>query len=230
MSAEGAIHAGGTAAANNALVKGAPAGVKAVVFDLGGVLLRLRDPIENFELSLTEPEFLAVWLNSPSVREFERGAIDAETFAQSVVNELGLPMDWRRFLERFHAWPQTLFPETLAMLRAIPSSIRRVLLSNTNAAHWGRQEISGALAGLFDLEFLSFRTGLLKPDRAAFDQVREACGCDAGEILFFDDNPGNVTAARAAGLRAFLSSGPAEARRILDELQVLQNRPVSSGS
>ncbi len=92
-----------------------------------------------------------------------------------------------------------------------------MLLSNTNAAHWERPETSGALAGRFDLKFLSFRTGLLKPDRAAFDQVREACGCDAGEILFFDDNPGNVAAALASGWQAFISRGPAEAGRILDK-------------
>lgn len=215
MSLAGARRAGDRAASEPSPSEPAAPPVKAVVFDLGGVLLRLRDPIENFELALTEPEFLAVWLKSRSVREFERGAVDAETFAQSVVRELGLPMDWRRFLDRFHAWPQTLFPETLAILGAIPSGICRVLLSNTNAAHWGRREISGALTGLFDLEFLSFRTGLLKPDRGAFDQVREACACDAGEILFFDDNPGNVTAALASGWRAFISRGPAEAGRIL---------------
>jgi FMN phosphatase YigB (HAD superfamily) len=192
---------------------------KAVVFDLGGVLLRLRNPIENFELAITEPEFLDLWLRSTSVREFERGALDAPSFARSVVEELALPMDWRRFLDRFDAWPQTLFPDTLAMLGTIPPGIRRVLLSNTNASHWGREEISGALAGIFDREFLSFRTGHLKPDRAAFDQVREACGCDFRELLFFDDSPGNIAAARSFGLQAHLSRGPAEARRILAGLR-----------
>ena len=226
MSHAGAPPAGDPAVANDAS-KRPPTAVKAVVFDLGGVLLRLRDPIENFELDLTEPEFLELWLQSPSVREFERGAIDADSFAQSMVEEMRLPMDWRRFLERFHAWPQRLFPEALDLLQCIPPGIRRVLLSNTNAAHWERQEISGALAGQFDLELLSFRTGLLKPDRAAFDQVREACGCAAGEILFFDDNPGNVAAALASGQRAFLARGPAEARCVLEGLAVLATGPAT---
>ncbi|HET6631019.1 MAG TPA: HAD family phosphatase [Woeseiaceae bacterium] len=191
----------------------APADVKAIVFDLGGVLLRLRNPVEAFELTITEPEFLDLWLKSPSVREFERGAIDAESFAKAVVEELGLPMHWRRFLDRFHGWPQALFPDALPMLNAIPPGIRRVLLSNTNAAHWEREEISGALAGLFDLELLSFRTGLLKPDRAAFEQVLEVCGCSPREILFFDDNPGNVRAAESCGIEAYLSKGPEAALR-----------------
>lgn len=194
----------------------ASAGVRGVVFDLGGVLLRLDDPLALFELEVTESEFHALWLRSQSVREFERGAIDARSFAESVVRELALPMSPARFRERFDAWPQGLFPETPALLEAIPAGIQRVLLSNTNAAHWGRPDISGALAGQFDLAFLSYRTGILKPDRAAFAQVAGACRCAPGELLFFDDNPGNITAARDFGMRAHLVKGPADARAVLD--------------
>jgi putative hydrolase of the HAD superfamily len=191
------------------------AGVRAVVFDLGGVLLRLADPLEIFELELTEAEFHARWLASRSVREFERGAIDARAFAASVVRELGLPMDPERFLERFDAWPQGLFPETHALLDAVPAGVRRVLLSNTNAAHWGRPGVSGELAGRFDFTFVSYHTGLLKPDAEAFEQVVAACACTPGELLFFDDNPGNVDAALCLGLRAHLVKGPREALRVL---------------
>lgn len=97
--------------------------VRAVVFDLGGVLLRLRDPIENYELEITEAEFLELWLKSPSVREFERGAIDAPSFAESIVRELALPMNWRRFLERFNAWPEMLFADTLQLLDTVPCGV-----------------------------------------------------------------------------------------------------------
>ena len=194
----------------------ASAAVRGVVFDLGGVLLRLADPLALFELDVTEAEFHALWLQSKSVREFERGAIDAQSFAESVVRELALPMPPARFRERFDAWPQALFPETLALLEAIPAGVQRVLLSNTNAAHWGRPDISGALTGSFDLAFLSFRTGILKPDRAAFAQVARACRCAPRELLFFDDNPGNIAAAREFGMRAHLVKGPTDARAVLD--------------
>lgn len=191
---------------------------KAIVFDLGGVLLRLRDPIENFGLSWTEAQFLELWLKSRSVREFERGAIDAETFAAMAVRELQLTMPPAEFLQRFDAWPEELFPDTLSLLDALPSTTKLVLLSNTNAAHWGRSSISGALAGRFDQQFLSFRTGLLKPDRAAFDQVSDACRCLPAEILFFDDNPLNVSAAARLGMKSFLTKGPADVRQALASL------------
>lgn len=203
---------------NDASPGGGTAPVQGVVFDLGGVLLRLADPLEIFELTLTQAEFLELWLRSPSVRAFERGAIDAHAFAKAVVRELSLPMDETRFLERFNAWPKELFPDTPALLDAIPPGLRRVLLSNTNAEHWGRAEISGALAGRFDLTFLSYQTGVLKPDREAFAQVADACACAPGELLFFDDTPGNVAAAAEFGLRAHLVNGPAEALRVIERL------------
>jgi putative hydrolase of the HAD superfamily len=191
---------------------------KAIVFDLGGVLLRLRDPIENFGLHMTETQFLELWLKAHSVREFERGAIDPKTFAEMAVAELNLPMDPNAFLARFDAWPEELFPGTLSLLDALPSSADRVLLSNTNAAHWGRSTVSGALAGHLDREFLSFRTGLLKPDHAAFQQVSRACRCAPEEMLFFDDNPLNVAAASQFGIQAFVTKGPAEVRKALESL------------
>jgi glucose-1-phosphatase len=189
--------------------------VEAIVFDLGGVLLELRDPIENFRLPISEAEFLECWLLSPSVRAFECGAIDAPTFARSIVDEMELPMEWPDFLQRFDAWPLALFPDTLALLDAIPPGIKRGLLSNTNANHWGRDDISGCLAGRFDREFLSYQTRLLKPDQESFLQVPEGLGCQPRQILFFDDNPRNVSAAAATGMQAHTVRSPADVRQVL---------------
>jgi glucose-1-phosphatase len=193
--------------------------IKVVVFDLGGVLLQLKDPVENFGLALSETEFLERWLRSPSVREFERGASDAETFGRKIVEELGLDMNWRDFLTRFDAWPERIYPETAALLDGIPAGIGRVLLSNTNAAHWARSDISSALSGRLDRTFLSFRTGLLKPDREAFVQVTAAYGMRSDAFLFFDDNPLNVSAAAAIGMHAVLCKGPLDALRVLQQIR-----------
>jgi putative hydrolase of the HAD superfamily len=193
--------------------------IKVAVFDLGGVLLQLKDPVTNFGLKLSEAEFLERWLKSPSVREFERGASDAETFGKAIVRELGLAMDWREFLERFDAWPEKIYPETAALLDAVPAGIGRALLSNTNAAHWARSDISAALSGRLDKTFLSFRTGLLKPDREAFLQVTKAYGMPADSFLFLDDNPLNVSAAAATGMHGVLCRGASEALRVVQQMR-----------
>jgi glucose-1-phosphatase len=192
--------------------------IKVAVFDLGGVLLQLRDPLETFKVRMPVTLFLERWLKSPSVREFERGAADAEMFAKSIVREMDLAMDWEEFLQRFDSWPERIFPETATLLDSLPKGVAKVLLSNTNAAHWGRDDIGPSLSGRFDRTFLSFETGLLKPDREAFLQVIGAYDMPAHMFLFFDDNPLNVAAAVETGMQAVLCKGPAEASRVIEKL------------
>jgi len=181
--------------------------IKVILFDLGGVLLKLRNPVETFGLPGSVTEFKQRWLRSPSVREFEAGAIDTEDFARKIVVEAELPYDWREFIERFDSWPEDLFAETLNVLHSIPPGYRRALLSNINALHWGRENISVPLAGCFDELFLSYVTGQVKPDHGAYDQVVQTYGCQPGEVLFFDDSPGNVAAAADYGMQAILAIG-----------------------
>ena len=194
---------------------------KVILFDLGGVLLNLNDPIETFGLQISEVEFMERWLRSPAVREFERGAIDAESFARRIVTEAELPYGWQEFLQRFDSWPDRLFDETIGVLNAIPDTIKLALLSNINALHWGRDDIAGRIGDLFDQAFLSFETGLVKPDREAFAMVTDRYACRRDEILFFDDNPLNVSAAADYGMQAILAVGIAAVSQALRERGVL---------
>ncbi len=52
--------------------------IRVPLFDLGGVLLKLRDPIETCGLQIDAAEFKEQWLRSASVRQFESGVIDTE--------------------------------------------------------------------------------------------------------------------------------------------------------
>jgi glucose-1-phosphatase len=195
--------------------------IRVLLFDLGGVLLRLNNQIDIFGLPMDSDEFLTRWIHSPAVREFERGAIDAESFAKAIVVESDLPYSWHEFLRRFEAWPDRLYPGTREMLDSIPLRYQRALLSNTNAIHWHRDGIADELAGRFNCVFLSYLTGQLKPDREAFQLVQDELNCEAGEIAFFDDNPANTEAAKKWGCQSFLTSGMKELRSSLEILGVL---------
>jgi HAD superfamily hydrolase (TIGR01509 family) len=181
--------------------------IKVLLFDLGGVLLRLRDPIETFGLPISLNEFKALWLQLSSVREFEAGITNTEQFARKVVAESNMPYGWQEFIERFDAWPDQLFDRTLPVLRAIPDEYQCALLSNINALHWGRKNISGPLEGCFDEIFLSYQEGLVKPEREFYALVTERFACQPDEVLFFDDSPGNIAAASEFGMHAALAIG-----------------------
>lgn len=196
--------------------------IKILLFDLGGVLLKLNDPVETFGLQGDITDFKERWLRSPSVRIFESGQINTEEFAKRIVGEAELPYDWQEFIKRFDSWPGHLYDETIGVLDAIPKTYSRALLSNINALHWGRDEIGGRLAGYLDRTFLSFETGLVKPDREAFEQVTRTYECRPEEVLFFDDTPTTVSAAGNFGIRAVHTVGIAAVSRVLTDRGVLR--------
>lgn len=173
---------------------------KIILFDLGGVLLKLRDPISTFELQIDESEFLRTWIVSPSVRALESGQIDGEEFSKRMIAEIQLPMSWQELLRRFNNWPDGFYPKAIESLARIPSRYSCAILSNTNAVHWQQLDVPGSFGNRFERFFLSFESGLLKPDPHSFIQVIASYACRPQEILFYDDNPLNVAAAADAGM------------------------------
>jgi putative hydrolase of the HAD superfamily len=55
---------------------------------------------------------------------------------------------------------------------------------------------------LFDISCYSWELGARKPDGAFFLEAARRIGAEPTEILFVDDNPGNVAGAREVGLAA----------------------------
>ncbi|MFC7494591.1 MULTISPECIES: HAD family hydrolase [unclassified Nocardioides] len=55
---------------------------------------------------------------------------------------------------------------------------------------------------LFDVSCYSCELGAAKPETEFFERALDLIGAAAGEVLFVDDNGGNVDSARAAGLAA----------------------------
>lgn len=198
--------------------------IRVVLFDLGGVLLELRDRHQTFEPD-READWDRMWIHSAAVRDFERGRIPADVFAGRIVRELSLPYSAAEFLERFDSWPKAVFDGAEELLARIPDRYTRALLSNTNALHWENSGAADRLGGYLDRIFLSFEMGVVKPDDEAYVHVWRACRCEPAEILFLDDNPVNVDAANALGLQGRLVRGLEQAAAVLrDERIVGDNR------
>ena len=193
--------------------------IEVLLFDLGGVLMDLNDPAAVFRLSSSREEFLQSWIRSPTVRAFECGLIDVPEFATRMVEETKLPYDAAEFLVRFDRWPHRLFEGVEEMLIELAERYELALLSNTNERHWHRPGVGESLVPLIDRIFLSFETGLLKPDDSAFEDVAERIGRSPSAIAFFDDNPANVAAATSFGFRAFLARGPGDIEASLAEIE-----------
>ncbi|MCK4720097.1 HAD family phosphatase, partial [bacterium] len=109
-----------------------------IIFDLGGVLVELIGVPTMLEWTghtMTVEELWRKWLESPSVRAFERGNSSPVEFAKNMVSEFSLPVNDKVFLETFITWPKGLYPGVVEMLSDLHSSYKIGSFSNTNPLH-----------------------------------------------------------------------------------------------
>lgn len=207
-------------------------GIRCILFDLGGVVTRFRG-VERVakwagDAAVGERHWRR-WLRSEAVRAFELGRLSPEQFAVAFVEELGLsfgPEELLGELDGFISGPLEGATELLDELRPL---YLVACLSNTNRRHWPRIRDEKRLGERFHRTFLSFETGLLKPDLEAFEGVCHELELAPAEILFFDDARLNVEAARAYGLEACRVHGPADCRRELERRGLLPHTRPKPG-
>lgn len=186
--------------------------VKAIAFDIGGVLIELdldrcihafRD-ILGFE-RITE-------LLDPSHQkgiygEMEAGRLGADHFRELILAE-SRPGCTKADVDRAMAALLVGMPEaTVRVVKDLQTRYPLYLLSNNNPISMARTYAIFRENGIepktaFKGEFISWEMQLMKPSQACYREVIRRIGLPAREILFVDDNATNVEAAREAGLQA----------------------------
>ena len=195
-----------------------------LLFDLGGVLIKLSGVSTMMEWTqgtLTIHEMWHRWMTSQAVRKFESGQATPIDFASSIIGEFQLPVEPEEFLSAFVSWSKEVFPDTVPLLRSLSASYQLASLSNTNELHWNTARTKMGLVDLFDFNFPSHETGLLKPDRQTFEFVVNALPCSPERIVFFDDHQANVESARESGMVSYQVSGIDQVAAKLKELGLL---------
>lgn len=190
---------------------------------MGGVLVRLGPYTDLVgDDSMSADEFWSMWLSSPAVRRFESGVSTVEEFGEEIVNELGLPFSAQELIRRFLDWPKGLFAGAHELVRLVRESHPVAVLSNINALHWTSQRDHQTISRMFDVQFLSYEIGLVKPDLTVFHHVINELGVEPDAIFFLDDNQANVSAARGVGIDAVLVKTIDEVRQVLANRGVLR--------
>ena len=185
-----------------------------ILFDLGGVLIELGGIAMLQELAAiaSDKEVWAQWLACPWVRKFEKGQCSASEFSVGVVSEWQLDISPERFLEVFRDWPIGPYSGASELLERVKRSVPIGCLSNTNSLHWEYQSVAWPMLGMFDLTFLSFKLGLVKPDTDIFEAVADELPVDRRRVLYLDDVALNADAARDFGFQSEHVRGPDECR------------------
>ncbi len=178
----------------------------AVVFDIGGVLTTSEGGVPELSALIgVEHERFAVpyWEHRLA---YDRGSLPQEYWPR-VARDLGL--DWSpeeiARIDQFDAqrWSR-LAPGRLELLERLQiGGVTTALLSNapTSLAQVVRRSdwSAGFAARVFSCEL-----GLIKPEAKIYQAVEEALSRSGPELVFFDDRPPNVEAARQRGWQAHL--------------------------
>lgn len=196
--------------------------IQLVIFDLGRVLLRISDDWDHAARLAGLPNLAGLTgdLSSKAARgedhplaelfdRFETGRVTVVEFFAIAAKLAGVrPDEVRRVTE---AVLIETFPGAIALLdRLSMMPVKVGCLSNTNAHHWqmfaNRSHPAYLPIELFDVPLGSQILGLAKPDPAIYQYVEDGTAIAPQNILFFDDLPENIDAAKACGWRAELVS------------------------
>lgn len=179
--------------------------VRAVIFDMGGVLLRTHNVeprtklAARFGLSRQELEMLV--FQSPSSIEAEKGLISEEDHWLYVADKLSLnPAELPGFIEEY--WSGDRLDENLVnYLRGLRPAIKTGLLSN--AWTGARESIARRFKFLdvFDQIIFSAEVGLRKPDKAIFDLILDRLKVPAEQAVLVDDFIVNINGAKNVGMK-----------------------------
>lgn len=202
----------------------APPRIDFVLFDLGGVLVDPGGVGQMRQLSgiSSDEELWARWLRCRWVRRFEAGRCSPDAFAGGVVEDWGLDLEPGAFLAEFGRWPGHPYDGALALVTDVRRRVPVACLSNINTVQWQARYEATPLVDTFDMRFLSFELGMVKPDREIFEEVATRLPAMRGRVLFLDDNAVNVESAAAAGFEARHVRGVAAARAALADAGVLE--------
>ena len=92
--------------------------------------------------------------------------------------------------------------QLLEYIKTLRQTYKTAVLSNVGSDFMARVFAPKKSTDYFDELVLSFETGFLKPDRAAYETAAERLGCAAAECMMIDDQERHCDGAVAAGMKA----------------------------
>ena len=203
---------------------------RAVVFDWGGVILRIcRGFAEGCERAgvryrgVPEDEQLRAHRRA-LVASYQRGELSSAAYYEGTSAAFGGLYSAEEIARIDHAWLIAEYAGIDAVLTALAATdVRTALLSNTSEGHFVRGVGPSAdfpAIGLLGVRVASHIEGCAKPEPAIYERAEAALDARGDAVLFFDDLETNTAAALARGWRATTIDPSGDtAAQVLDTLR-----------
>lgn len=178
--------------------------VRAVIFDIGRVLIRIDVGRAMKGLasgtSLSPQELWSAIEQDPRWKDWQEGRISARNWYLHVKQRFGGPATFEEFTE---AWNLVLDPEPVfsnELFQKLSKSYRLGLLSNTDPIHVPHMESRYDFFSYFRVRIYSCAIGAAKPNPLIYREALRACRVRAEEAVYIDDISAYVEAARRLGM------------------------------
>jgi epoxide hydrolase-like predicted phosphatase len=194
--------------------------IKAVIWDLGGVILRTENYAprqylaDQLGVTLEDLEHL-VFSNNSGMRA-QRGEIPVEQHWKTIQQRYDLDEKGLKDFRRHFFGGDVLDRELLNYIQTLRSHYRIGLLSNAFSDLRTYLENSWSITDLFDDLVISAEVGMAKPDAEIFLLSLERLSVQPHEAVFIDDFLHNIEGARAVHINTVYFQNPAQARQDLE--------------
>jgi epoxide hydrolase-like predicted phosphatase len=195
--------------------------IKAIYFDMGGVIVRTEFQAPRQHLAerfgLDYDEIGRLVFDSPSSLQATLGAISEDEQWAAVAKKLRQPATQAPAIRDEFFGGDIPDIVLIDFLRELRKTFKVGLISNawSGARAWIEAK---KLADAFDALIISAEERVAKPDERIYRIALEKLGVAPAEAVFVDDFKANVEAARAIGMQAIHFTQPENA---LDELKKL---------
>ena len=201
-----------------------PAEFRAVIFDIGRVLIRVNvsramDGLAS-GISLTPEEVWSAIEKDPRMLDWQEGRISPRDWHLHLKNRLGGSLSFEQFSE---VWNRALDPNPIhadSFLERLSKNYCLALLSNTDPLHMAHAEASYAFFRFFPQRIYSFRVGASKPDPLIYREALKACKVRAEEAVYIDDVAAYAEAAQRLGMTGIVFQSPEQLQSDLRALGV----------
>ena len=202
-----------------------PAQLRAVIFDIGRVLVKVDVPraIEGLSqgISMSPAELWSAIEKDPRWRDWQEGRISPHDWHLHVTKRLGSPLNFTEFRD---AWNRSLDPVPLQsddLFQTLSKKHKLALLSNTDPIHVAHLESTFDFFRFFPAptRIYSCAVRASKPSPVIFQAALKAVNTPAAQAVFIDDILEFVQAAQSLGLRAIQYQNPAQLRSDLRALE-----------
>lgn len=206
--------------------------VKAIIFDLGGVLVELDysnfynriislSPLENPHTRHTHA-MLDFFKQSDL---YHQGKMSDEEFFKFSCDLLQISLSSQsEFYDAFNSIISREMPEMTELLRDLKDlgKYKLIGLSNVNSSHWKYLlEKDWPFLEYFNELILSFKIHITKPNPEVFQLAIKKAGCQPEEIVFIDDGFNNTRSAKEQGINPIHFTNKEELIEDLKKLNVI---------